>query len=193
MKDWIQNYSLEFFKVTNSISVEKVVTLIEILRNCLIEERQIFVVGNGGSASNASHFATDLSKGGSDAVGKRFKCMSLNDNVSWMTALANDYDYDEIFVGQLRNFANPQDLLIGLSVSGDSPNVVKAMNWAKENGLSTFALTGARRGKITEIADDCLVINSDHYGRVEDAQMMICHILCYAFMENPEMASPRSD
>ena len=193
MKDWIQHYSLEFFKVTNSISVEKVVTLIEILRNCLIEERQIFVVGNGGSASNASHFATDLSKGGSDAVGKRFKCMSLNDNVSWMTALANDYDYDEIFVGQLRNFANPQDLLIGLSVSGDSPNVVKAMNWAKENGLSTFALTGARRGKITEIADDCLVINSDHYGRVEDAQMMICHILCYAFMENPEMASPRSD
>ena len=193
MKDWIQNYSLEFFKATNSISVEKVGTLIEILRKCLIEERQIFVVGNGGSASNASHFATDLSKGGSDAVGKRFKCMSLNDNVSWMTALANDYDYDEIFVGQLRNFANPQDLLIGLSVSGDSPNVVKAMNWAKENGLSTFALTGARRGKITEIADDCLVINSDHYGRVEDAQMMICHILCYAFMENPEMASPRSD
>ena len=193
MKDWIQNYSLEFFKATNSISVEKVGTLIEILRNCLIEERQIFVVGNGGSASNASHFATDLSKGGSDAVGKRFKCMSLNDNVSWMTALANDYDYDEIFVGQLRNFANPQDLLIGLSVSGDSPNVVKAMNWAKENGLSTFALTGARRGKITGIADDCLVINSDHYGRVEDAQMMICHILCYAFMENPEMASPRSD
>ena len=193
MKDWIQNYSLEFFKVTNSISVEKVVTLIEILRNCLIEERQIFVVGNGGSASDASHFATDLSKGGSDAVGKRFKCMSLNDNVSWMTALANDYDYDEIFVGQLRNFANPQDLLIGLSVSGDSPNVVKAMNWAKENGLSTFALTGARRGKITGIADDCLVINSDHYGRVEDAQMMICHILCYAFIEKPEMASPRSD
>ena len=193
MKDWIQNYSLEFFKVTNSISVEKVVTLIEILRNCLIEERQIFVVGNGGSASNASHFATDLSKGGSDAVGKRFKCMSLNDNVSWMTALANDYDYDEIFVGQLRNFANPQDLLIALSVSGDSPNVVKAMSWAKENGLSTFALTGARRGKITEIADDCLVINSDHYGRVEDAQMMICHILCYAFMEKPEIASPRND
>ena len=159
----------------------------------LDDNSQIFVVGNGGSASNASHFATDLSKGGSDAVGKRFKCMSLNDNVSWMTALANDYDYDEIFVGQLRNLANPQDLLIALSVSGDSPNVVKAMNWAKENGLSTFALTGARRGKITEIADDCLVINSDHYGRVEDAQMMICHILCYAFMENPEMASPRSD
>ena len=193
MKDWIQNYSLEFFKATNSISVEKVGTLIEILRKCLIEERQIFVVGNGGSASNASHFATDLSKGGSDAVGKRFKCMSLNDNVSWMTALANDYDYDEIFVGQLRNFANPQDLLIALSVSGDSPNVVKAMSWAKKNRLSTFALTGARRGKITGIADDCLVINSDHYGRVEDAQMMICHILCYAFIEKPEIASLRSD
>ena len=193
MKQWISNYINEYKHVLDAIPTDQVDVIISKLKNCLNNNSQIFVVGNGGSASNASHFATDLSKGGSDAVGKRFKCMSLNDNVSWMTALANDYDYDEIFVGQLRNFANPQDLLIALSVSGDSPNVVKAMNWAKENGLSTFALTGARRGKITGIADDCLVINSDHYGRVEDAQMMICHILCYAFMEKPEMASPRSD
>jgi len=143
----------------------------------------------GGSAANSSHFATDLGKGASDAVGKRFRVVSLNDNISWVTALANDYAYDQVFVQQLQNYGKPGDIALSLSVSGNSPNCVEGLQWAKDNGLVTIALVGAKRGKMAEIADHVLVIDDTHYGRVEDAQMGICHLLCYAFMERPEIIS----
>jgi len=166
--------------------MDAVAELIDRLRSALQENRQIFVFGNGGSAANASHFATDLGKGASDKMGKRFRVLSLNDNVSWMTALANDYAYEDIFVGQLQNYGQPGDLALSLSVSGNSPNCVKALAWAKQHGLQTVALVGAKRGRMAEIAERVIVINDMHYGRVEDAQMTICHLICYAFMENPE-------
>jgi D-sedoheptulose 7-phosphate isomerase len=160
-----------------------VARVIEELRTALKEDRQIFVFGNGGSAANASHFATDLGKGASDKLGKRFRVLSLNDNVSWMTALGNDYSYEDVFVKQLQNYARPGDIALSLSVSGNSPNCVKALAWAKENGLRTVACVGSKRGRMAEIAEEVLVIADTHYGRVEDAQMGICHLLCYAFME----------
>jgi D-sedoheptulose 7-phosphate isomerase len=126
---------------------------------------------------------TDLGKGASDKLSKRFRCLSLNDNVSWITALGNDYSYEDVFVRQLMNYARPGDLAMCLSVSGNSPNAVKAIDWSKKNGLRTIALVGAKRGRVAEIADEVIVINSPHYGRVEDAQMGICHMLCYVFME----------
>jgi len=147
--------------------------------------RQIFVFGNGGSAANASHFATDLGKNASDKLKKRFRIICLSSNVSWMTALANDYAYEDVFSGQLQNYGRPGDVVLGISVSGNSPNCVKAMAWAKQNGLYTTALVGAKRGRMAELADQVIVINDTHYGRVEDAQMTICHMLCYVFMENP--------
>jgi D-sedoheptulose 7-phosphate isomerase len=185
MKSWIADYLKAQRAAHESIPLESVEKLITILRQALMEDRQIFVFGNGGSAANASHFATDLGKGASDKVGKRFRILSLNDNVSWMTALANDYAYDEVFVGQLKNYGKPGDIALGISVSGNSPNCVKAMEWAKQNGLHSVALVGAKRGKMAELADHAIVINDVHYGRVEDTQMTICHLLCYAFMENP--------
>jgi len=111
--------------------------------------------------------------------------VSLNDNVSWMTALANDYAYDEVFVGQLKNYGRAGDIALGISVSGNSPNCVRALEWAAANGLRTIALVGAKRGRMAEIAQHPIVIQDTHYGRVEDAQMAICHMLCYAFIENP--------
>jgi D-sedoheptulose 7-phosphate isomerase len=185
MQQWISGY-LEAQKAAHqSIPVDAVAQLIETLRQALRDDRQIFVFGNGGSAANASHFATDLGKGASDKVGKRFRVISLNDNASWMTALANDYAYEDVFVGQLMNLGRPGDLALGISVSGNSPNCVKALDWARNNGLQTVALVGAKGGRMAEIAKHVLVINDTHYGRVEDAQMAICHLLCYAFMENP--------
>jgi D-sedoheptulose 7-phosphate isomerase len=172
----------------DSIPVEGVAELVEKLRGALREDRQIFVFGNGGSAANASHFATDLGKGASDKLGKRFRVLSLNDNVPWMTALANDYSYEDVFVSQLKNYGRAGDIALGLSVSGSSLNCVKALEWAKQNGLKTVALVGAKRGRMADIAEQVLVINDTHYGRVEDAQMGICHMLCYAFMENPQWA-----
>lgn len=187
MKDWINNYITAQKAALDSIPAEAVAQLIERLRQVLKEGRQIFVFGNGGSAANASHFATDLGKGASDKLDRRFRVLSLNDNVSWMTALGNDYAYEDIFVRQLMNYARAGDLVLAMSVSGNSPNVVKAIEWSVKNGLQTVALVGAKRGRLAELAHTVIVIDSDHYGRVEDAHMGICHILCYAFMENPPL------
>jgi D-sedoheptulose 7-phosphate isomerase len=185
MKQWIFHYLQAQKAAHDSIPMDAVAELIGRLRAAWQEDRQIFVFGNGGSAANASHFATDLGKGASDKLKKRFHIICLNDNVSWMTALANDYAYEDVFVGQLRNYARPGDVTLSLSVSGNSPNCVKALAWAKQNGLHTVALVGAKRGQMAELAEQTIVIPDTHYGRVEDAQMTICHLLSYAFQENP--------
>lgn len=189
MQHWIRDYIAAQKAALDSIPVDAVASLIEAFRQALKEDRQIFVFGNGGSASNASHFVTDLGKGSSDKIGRRFRCLSLNDNVSWMTALGNDYAYEEVFSRQLMNYGKSGDLVLVMSVSGSSPNLVRGVEWAKTNGLRTIALVGGKKGKLAQLADTVIVIDSMHYGRVEDAQMGICHMLCYAFMENPNLGS----
>jgi len=187
MQDWFVQYVQRQKTALDSIPTAALPPVLELLRTALREDRQIFIAGNGGSASNSSHFITDLGKGSSDAVGKRFRCMALNDNISWITAIGNDYAYEDIFVRQLENYGRAGDVFIGVSVSGNSPNLVKAMTWAKEKGLHTVGLVGAKRGRMAEIASHPIVINDTHYGRVEDAQMGILHMLCYAFMERPDL------
>jgi len=189
MNQWITDYLRAQKAALDSIPADAVAEIIGKLRGALKEHRHIFVFGNGGSAANASHFATDLGKGASDKVGGRFRVLALNDNVSWMTALANDYAYEEVFAGQLQNHGQPGDIALGISVSGNSPNCVKALEWARKNDLRTIALVGAKRGRMAEIAEQVVVIQDTHYGRVEDAQMAICHLLCYAFMEHPQWAA----
>jgi D-sedoheptulose 7-phosphate isomerase len=188
MKEWISDYIAAQKAAHDSIPVAAVAELIDVLRRGLNEDRQVFVFGNGGSAANASHFMTDLGKGASDKTGKRFRVVCLSSDVSWITALGNDYSYEDVFSGQLQNYGRAGDIAMGLSVSGNSPNCVKALTWAKANGLRTIALVGAKRGRMAEIAEHAIVINDTHYGRVEDAQMGICHLLCYAFIERPEIA-----
>jgi D-sedoheptulose 7-phosphate isomerase len=186
MKQWISQYIQAQKAALDSIPPDAVAGLIEKLRQALHAGRHIFVFGNGGSASNASHFVTDLGKGASDKVGRRFRCLSLNENVSWMTAIGNDYAYEDVYVRQLENYGQAGDVVLTLSVSGSSPNLVKAVQWANEHGLETIALVGAKRGVLGTSAQHVIAIDSAHYGHVEDAQMAICHLLCYAFIENPE-------
>lgn len=186
MKNWIQSYVDAQRKALESVPVEQIEQLVETLRKVHQEDRQVFVIGNGGSACNASHFAVDLGKGASDALGKRFRVLSLTDNVGWITALGNDYSYADIFVGQLQNYARAGDVVISISVSGNSPNCVKALEWCKAHHVHSVALVSAKRGKMAELADQTIVIGDTHYGRVEDVQMNLLHILCYAFMEQPK-------
>ena len=186
--NWSRQYIAQQKAALESIDLDAVGRLVERLKRAVDEDRQIFVFGNGGSAANASHFATDLGKGSSDKIGKRFRVLSLNDNVSWLTALGNDYAYEDVFVRQLENYARPGDFLLVLSVSGNSPNVVKGVEWARKHGVFTAALVGGKRGRLADIADEPIVIDSTHYGRAEDAHMAICHMLCYAFMELPDIA-----
>ena len=183
LKTWIQNYLTAQQTALASIPADQVESVVHIFQEAHANERQIFVIGNGGSAANASHFATDLGKGSSDALGKRFRVMSLTDNTPWVTALGNDDDYSDIFRRQLENFARAGDIVLAMSVSGNSPNLVKATNWANDHDLTTIALVSALPGKLSEIAQHIIKVDDTHFGRVEDAHMGICHMLAYAFME----------
>ncbi len=185
MQQWIEGYLAAQKRAVDSLQPAQLVGLIETLRVAHAADRQIFVAGNGGSAANASHFAVDLGKGASDKLSRRFRVLSLTDNTPWITALGNDYSYDEIFVRQLANYARPGDVFIGVSVSGNSPNLVKSHEWANAHDLRSIALVGAKRGRMAELAEQVVVVDDTHYGRVEDVQMHILHVLCYAFMENP--------
>src|ERR1044072_2347934 len=135
MNQWISDYLKAQKAALDSIPADGMAQLIQLMRSALQGDRHIYVFGNGGSAMNSSHFATDLGKGASDKIGKRFRVLSLNDNVSWMTALGNDYAYEDVFVRQLENYGRARDIVLALSVSGNSPNVVKALEWAKANDL----------------------------------------------------------
>jgi D-sedoheptulose 7-phosphate isomerase len=180
---WITSYVAGQSRALESVPVAEIAAVIDIVRRAGREGRRIFVCGNGGSAANAAHFVTDLGKNASEAAGRPFRVLSLADNVSWMTAIGNDYAYDDVFVRQLVNHSSPGDLLIVTSVSGSSPNLVKAAEFARREGLTTVALVGGKRGRLAELADHLLVVGDTHYGRVEDAQMNILHMICYAVVE----------
>lgn len=182
MNNWVTDYLAEQARVQAAIPVEQVTALTGLLDQARMNNRQIFVFGNGGSAANASHFATDLGKGASDVVGP-FRILSLNDNTSWISALGNDYSYADVFLRQLQNYGQPGDVALAMSVSGNSPNVIRAMEWARDHGLVTIGLTGRKGGRLAETAAHVLAIDSDHFGIVEDAHMGICHLMAYAFME----------
>ena len=184
--EWLADYFRSQRAAQESVPLDVVARIISDLRAALLADKQLFVFGNGGSAANLSHFAADLGKGASDKLGRRFRVMSLNDNVPWMTAIANDYEYADVFVRQLKNFARPGDLILSVSVSGNSPNCVRAFEWAKQNSVRSYAIVGARGGRLSQLADTAILINDTHYGRVEDVQMNILHTLCYAFREHPE-------
>jgi D-sedoheptulose 7-phosphate isomerase len=190
MDNWLATYVAAHKAAIDSIPLDQVRRLVDLFRVALDQDRQIFVFGNGGSAANSSHFATDLGKGASDKLPRRFRILSLNDNVSWFTALGNDYSFDDVFFRQLENYGRKGDIAMGLSVSGNSPNCVNALDWARQNGLVTIALTGARKARMADFADHAIAIDDTHYGRVEDAHMAICHMICYAFMESPPRAQP---
>jgi|SRR5690554_312417 len=184
---WLNNYINEQKKTIDSIPLHIVAEIIEQFIDANINKKQIFVFGNGGSASNSSHFIADLAKSASEASKNKFKCISINECTSLITAIANDYDYEDIFVKQLENFANPNDIVLTMSVSGTSPNLVKAVEWANKKELYTIALVGGKQGILTRMADKVIVVNSSHYGVVEDMHMMICHMIAYAFIENTEL------
>lgn len=190
MLEYVNKYIRQQEENLGSFPFEQVAEIIKRFKQALDEGRQIFIFGNGGSAANASHFVTDLGKGSSDKTYKRFRCLSLNDNVSWITALSNDYSYDDIFVRQLMNLAQPGDLVFMMSVSGNSPNLIKALEWGHENNIYSITLVGNNKGRIADLADMAVVIGDTHYGRVEDMHMTICHIIAYAFMEISSLQKP---
>jgi D-sedoheptulose 7-phosphate isomerase len=144
----------------------------------------IFIIGNGGSAATASHFAEDLAKGTCPTNAECFpKAIALTDNVPFITALGNDEGYQNVFIGQLRTLALEPDLLIAISVSGNSPNILNAVHWANERKLITFGLTGCTGGELASIASDCIQVPSDDFGIVESIHSFILHYIPHVLKE----------
>lgn len=181
VKDQPQHYLRRLEKVLASINRKKVMTLIEKIASFSKTDRTIFIAGNGGSAGTASHMACDLGKTIlTDNVSEReyrLRVSSLTDNIPLMTALANDYGYEHVFSEQLKSFGRKGDMLIVITGSGNSPNIIQAVLTAKYLGISTFGLLGFGGGKVKDLLDDMLLINSDDYGLVEDAHMIINHLI----------------
>lgn len=182
--NYFSEYLSRFKQVLDRVSPDQVNDLFIRIKNTIDSNKQIFVFGNGGSAKSTSHFATDMLKGVTDALNKNVKIISLNDNVGLITAIGNDYSFDDVFYRQLMVLANPGDLVLTLSVSGNSPNLVKAFAWAKKNEVHSIAMVGRNRGKLADSADTVLVIDALHYGQVEDAHMLICHMVAFGFIDN---------
>ena len=180
---YIRFYKAQALATMDAIPEKQIAILIELLTQIRREGRQIFVCGNGGSAASASHLANDLGKGASVGRDLRFRVLSLTDNIPWITALANDASYAEIFVDQLRNFARPGDLFLAFSGSGNSPNIIQAIEWAEEKGLLTVGVTGKQGGRLGQIARYPIFVESSHMGHIEEAHFLILHLVSYYFME----------
>lgn len=184
--DFLKSYKEKSLAALEKISENDVAQLIELLSAAREAGRQIFLCGNGGSAATASHFANDLGKGASWGHDKRFRVLALTDNVSWMTALANDTDYSQIFVEQLKNYARPKDVLIAFSGSGNSPNVLEVVQWANQNSMLTVGITGRPGGKLGELARYPVFVESSHMGHIEEGHFLIQHLVGYYFMETEQ-------
>jgi len=180
---YCEQYRTQLLGVIESLDLSQVETATAWLRQARDENRQVFTCGNGGSASTASHFVTDLVKGASYGHERRFRIQALTDSLSTITAYANDVSFDSIFAEQLKNHAAPGDLVLCISGSGNSPNVLAAAQVARELGCRIIALTGRDGGKLAPLADLNLAVAHPHMGRIEDAHLIVCHMIAYGFMD----------
>lgn len=181
-KDFINGYLLEITRCLASLDKAKIELVIDVLVAAYKKDRKVFILGNGGSASTSSHMACDLGKGTLqrvyDNTERRFRVISLTDNVAIMTAFANDLSFDDIFVQQLRNLVETDDVVIALSGSGNSPNVVKAIDYAKQCGAITIGILGFKTGgKLGSMVNYSIIIDSNHYGPIEDIQLVLNHMI----------------
>lgn len=183
MSDFATNYKQELLGAIEAIPLDKVQTAISWIDEALNEGRQIFTCGNGGSASTASHFICDMVKGASYNREKRFRMMALTDSLPTITAYSNDVSYDVVFVEQLKNFARPGDILISISGSGNSPNVLRAVEYANSIGVRTIGMTGRDGGQLGPLSQLEINVGHPHMGRIEDGHMIACHMIAYYFME----------
>jgi D-sedoheptulose 7-phosphate isomerase len=168
-----------FEKMMRQVDVQAVERVVQRLRLTRQDATTIYIAGNGGSAATASHWVNDLGKATKTGVRSPMRVMSLSDNVSWLTALANDEGYDRVFAGQLENFARSGDVLIVISASGNSPNLVKAVELARGRGVTTIGFLGFDGGVLKNQVDDYLWIPTEKgaYGLVESFHTLLCHIL----------------
>ena len=155
-------------------------SIISAILDAYDKEKYIFVMGNGGSGATASHFACDINKGCCMDLDKKFKMFCLNDNIPTILALANDVSYDVVFEEQLKNFFRPGDLTVGISGSGNSENVIRAVKYAKSNGGRTIGLCGFSGGRLAQLADIAYIVKVDDMQKIEDVHVIVVHMIMQA-------------
>lgn len=175
----LQAYRAREIEVYSHLDLDAVNTVMNVLEDARRTGKRIFICGNGGSAATASHFAVDFNKGVSEKLEKKYNFECLNDNVPTMMAVANDISYDEVFRYPLRCKMRPGDILIGISGSGNSKNVVNAFEYAKEIGGTVIALVGYSGGKMKELADHSIHIDVNDMQIVEDLHMVLDHMMMF--------------
>ena len=173
-----KNYSAYLSEILSKMDYLEIGKMIEAILDARQRGAQIFFIGNGGSAATASHFANDISIG-TRVTEKPFKAISLTDNVAVITAIGNDDGYEQIFTKQLQNFSQSGDILVAISASGNSPNIIHAVNYARQRGLKIIGLTGFDGGKLRELSDIKIHVQTQkgEYGPVEDVHMFIDHLI----------------
>jgi D-sedoheptulose 7-phosphate isomerase len=173
--DFLQAFELLLARIDID-SIERIVRRLQTARD---NDATVYIAGNGGSAATASHWVNDLGKATKRSGRKPMRVMSLSDNVSWLTALANDEGYERVFSGQLENFAKAGDVLIVISASGNSPNLVNAVEQARKRGLTTIAFLGFDGGELKNKVDESLWLSTAKgaYGLVESGHSLLCHVL----------------
>lgn len=180
---YTEQYREQLIATLNGLDLAQVEKAIEWMREARDAGRTIFMTGNGGSAASASHFVCDMLKGASFQKEKRFRIMALHDNMPTLTAYSNDVDYHDAALEQLKNFAQAGDVVVAISGSGNSPNVLRAIEYANQLGCKTIGLTGRDGGKLGPLVQLQIHTPEPHMGRIEDAHMIALHMMCYRFME----------
>ena len=186
MNEKINQYQQMLIQCIKDLNTSAIIDFIQLLQKARDEDKQIIIMGNGGSGATASHFAGDFNKGLS--LGKprelRYRVISLVDNSPTLLSLANDVSYDDIFVEQMKNFVCEGDLVVGISGSGNSENILRAVKFAKNQGATVVGLTGYDGGKLKELSDLNLHININNMQVAEDMHMVLTHLIFYVLSEN---------
>lgn len=183
MNNIIDSYISTLQEVLSNLPKEKIQDTIDLLHQARLENKQVFIMGNGGSASTASHFACDLGKNTVMAGHPRFRVLALTDNMALFSAYANDNGYESVFEEQLASMVNPRDVVIGISTSGNSSNVLNAITFANRVGATTVGFTGFDGGQLSELVGIEIRVLSNCIEQVEDVHLMLEHLIITALRE----------
>lgn len=183
----IKDYQHRLKDALDSLDLNEINNVLNKIKSAYDNEKTIFIMGNGGSAATASHIVCDLNKGACFNLNKKFKLISLNDNIPSILAIANDINYESIFVEQLKNFLGPEDIVIGISGSGNSKNVIKAIEYANKNRGITIGLCGYNGGLLKRIANFSIHVKVNDMQISEDIHLILGHIMMKIFEHTLEI------
>ncbi len=179
----VSEYLADVKRLLDALNAAQIEGLIERLAECWRADRRVLLVGNGGSASTASHIVNDLQKCIFLETGRALKAMCLADCMPLVLAWANDEGYENVYAPQVECWGEAGDLLVAISGSGNSPNVLRAVEAARDRGVFSFGLSGYAGGRLAQIADECIVVPSDSMQRIEDVHLIILHLAFVGLLE----------